>query len=80
VHGVGGIWGAIATGLFATKTGERRCADGLFYGNPAQLWIQVKVTLVTVAWAFVMSFVLLKIVNAIWGRGRTSTRNASGST
>jgi len=67
VHGIGGIWGAIATGLFATKTVNAAGADGLFYGNPAQLWIQVKVTLVTVAWAFVMSFVLLKIVNALMG-------------
>ena len=55
VHGVGGIWGALATGLFATKTVNAAGADGLFYGNPAQLWIQVKATLVTVVWSFVMS-------------------------
>ena len=37
VHGVGGIWGALATGLFATKTVNEAGADGLFYGNPQQL-------------------------------------------
>ena len=50
VHGVGGIWGALATGLFATKTVNAAGADGLFYGNPAQLWIQLKVTLVTMVY------------------------------
>ena len=67
MHGVGGIWGAIATGLFATKTVNAAGADGLFYGNPAQLLIQVKATLVTVVWSFVLSFVLLKVVNAVMG-------------
>jgi Amt family ammonium transporter len=74
VHGVGGIWGAIATGLFATKTVNAAGADGLFYGNPAQLWIQVKATLVTVVWSLVMSFVLLKAVNAVMG-ARASERD-----
>ncbi len=67
VHGIGGIWGAIATGLFATKSVNAAGADGLFYGNPAQLMIQVKATLVTVVWSFVLSFVLLKAVNAVMG-------------
>ena len=37
VHGVGGIWGALATGLFATTAVNPAGADGLFYGNPEQL-------------------------------------------
>ena len=37
VHGVGGIWGALATGLFATTAVNPAGADGLFYGNPGQL-------------------------------------------
>ena len=76
VHGVGGIWGALATGLFATKSVNAAGADGLFYGNPAQLWIQLKVTLVTVVWAFVMSYVLLKIVNAVMGCAVERARGA----
>ena len=41
VHGVGGTWGALATGLFASKAVNEAGGDGLFYGNPGQLWIQI---------------------------------------
>jgi ammonium transporter, Amt family len=67
VHGIGGIWGALATGLFATKTVNPAGADGLFYGNPAQFGIQLKATLITVAYSFVVSFVLLKVIHALMG-------------
>lgn len=67
VHGVGGIWGAIATGLFATKAVNPAGADGLFYGNPGLLWIQLKATLVTVVYSLVMTWVILKVVNAVLG-------------
>ena len=40
VHGLGGTWGALATGLFATTAVNPAGANGLFYGNPRQLWIQ----------------------------------------
>lgn len=42
IHGVGGLWGAIATGLFASTAVNEAVADGLFFGNPMQLWIQVE--------------------------------------
>lgn len=42
IHGVGGLWGAIATGLFANTAVNESGADGLFFGNPMQLWIQVE--------------------------------------
>ncbi|MEI7901831.1 MAG: ammonium transporter [bacterium] len=67
VHGVGGIWGALATGLFATTAVNSAGADGLFYGNPALLWIQFKAVMVTVVYSGVMSGVLLKIVDAVLG-------------
>jgi Amt family ammonium transporter len=41
IHGLGGTWGAIATGLFATTSVNPAGADGLFYGNAAQLWPQL---------------------------------------
>ena len=41
VHCVGGVWGALATGLFASKLVNSAGADGLFYGNPGQFLIQV---------------------------------------
>jgi Amt family ammonium transporter len=40
VHGLGGTWGALATGLFATTSVNPAGRDGLFYGNPGQLWTQ----------------------------------------
>jgi Amt family ammonium transporter len=41
IHGLGGTWGAIATGLFATTSVNPGGADGLFYGNAGQLWPQL---------------------------------------
>ncbi|HEY0724357.1 MAG TPA: ammonium transporter, partial [Pyrinomonadaceae bacterium] len=38
VHGVGGTWGALATGLFASKAVNAAGNNGLFFGNPGQLW------------------------------------------
>jgi Amt family ammonium transporter len=65
VHGVGGTVGALLTGLFATTAINAGAANGLFYGNPKQLWIQF--IAVAAAWIYsaVMTFVLLKIVNLI---------------
>lgn len=67
VHAIGGIWGAIATGLWATKAVNSAGANGLFYGNPAQLFIQIKAVLVTIVYSFVVTFIILKVVNAIVG-------------
>jgi Amt family ammonium transporter len=62
VHGVGGTWGAIATGIFASVG-----AEGLLLGNSGQLWIQVFSVLVTMVYALVVTFVLLKVVDAVIG-------------
>jgi len=67
VHGVGGMWGAIATGLFATKSINPAGADGLLYGNPMLLWIQIKAVLITVVFSFVVGLLLLKLVDALLG-------------
>ncbi len=67
VHGVGGIWGVVATGLWATKTINPDGANGLLYGNPVQLWIQIKAVLITAAWSLAVGFVLLKLVDAFLG-------------
>lgn len=64
VHGVGGIWGALATGLFATKM-VNPAADGLLYGNPGQFLIQCKAVALVMAFSFVSSFVLLKAINVV---------------
>jgi Amt family ammonium transporter len=67
VHGIGGIWGALATGLWANKSINSAGANGLFYGNPAQFFIQLKAVLVTVVYSFIVTFVLLKVVDAVLG-------------
>ncbi|MDD5423779.1 MAG: ammonium transporter [Candidatus Omnitrophica bacterium] len=67
VHGVGGIWGALATGLWATKAVNPAGADGLFYGNPAQFFIQFKAVIITAVYSFVVTFVLLKVLTAVMG-------------
>jgi Amt family ammonium transporter len=67
VHGIGGTWGALATGIFATKTVNEAGADGLLYGNPGQLWVQIVAVLVTWVLAFVMTAVILKVLDALMG-------------
>jgi Amt family ammonium transporter len=67
VHGVGGIWGAIATGIWATTTVNPAGANGLLYGNPGLVWIQTKAVLVTGIYSFVVSVLLLKLVDALVG-------------
>ena len=67
IHGVGGMWGALATGLFASKAINAAGADGLFYGNPAQLGIQALAVLISVAFAFLGTFVILKLVDGLMG-------------
>jgi len=63
VHGVGGAWGAIATGLFASSAVNSAAANGLVNGNPAQLGIQLVAVAAVVAYAAVMTFVILKVIN-----------------
>ena len=67
VHGIGGMWGALATGLWATKMVNPAGANGLFYGNPAQFFIQFKAVAITIVYSFVMTFVILKALNAVMG-------------
>ncbi len=61
-HGVGGIWGSIATGLFASGAIQVG-VNGLFFGNPDQLVAQLIAVGVVAAFSFVGSFLLLKLVN-----------------
>jgi len=67
VHGVGGTWGALATGLFAWKAINAGGADGLFHGNASQFGVQLIAVLVTMALAAPMTFVILKVVDALVG-------------
>ena len=67
VHGVGGTWGALATGLFASKAVNAAGNNGLFFGNPGQLWIQFVTVIATIAFAMVVTAVILSVLKAIMG-------------
>jgi Amt family ammonium transporter len=67
VHGVGGTWGALATGLFASKAINPAGNDGLFFGNPGQLWVQFVSVAATLVLAMVGTFILLSLVKAVMG-------------
>lgn len=67
VHGVGGTWGALATGLFASIAVNASGANGLFFGNPKQVGIQAIAVAASISFAFVGSLVLLKVTDAIVG-------------
>jgi len=67
IHGLGGTWGAIATGLFASTLINPGGANGLFFGNPGQLWIQLVSVISTMIFAFVMTLIILKIVDITIG-------------
>jgi Amt family ammonium transporter len=67
VHGIGGTWGAIATGLFATVAINTAGADGLFYGNPQQLVTQLVAVGATWAYAAIATFVIVKAIDLTIG-------------
>ncbi|GAB6174350.1 ammonium transporter [Paradesulfitobacterium aromaticivorans] len=77
-HGIGGMWGALATGLFATKTINPAGADGLLYGNPAQLGIQALSIVITIALAAIATFVILKVVGVFTKLRASSEEEEAG--
>ena len=65
VHGVGGAWGALATGLFASKAVNEAGADGLLFGNAAQFTNQLIGVAASIMFAAVMTFVIIKIMGLV---------------
>ena len=78
VHGVGGTWGALATGLFASVAVNAAGADGLLAGNPAQLWKQLAAIGATIALAVPVTFGILKLVDALLGLRVTAEDEMTG--
>jgi Amt family ammonium transporter len=78
VHGLGGTWGALATGIFATKAVNAAGADGLLAGNPRQLLNQL--IGVAVAWtiAVVGTLVVLALVRMVTALRVTEEQELSG--
>ena len=85
VHGVGGIIGAMLTGVFAYgmlyKTDDAEAAiaySGLLFGNPGMVWIQFKSVVATIAYCAVATFILLKVVDVIVGLRVTEEEEREG--
>jgi len=67
VHCVGGIWGALATGLFASKAVNPSGSDGLFFGNPNQFTVQLIAVLITIVYTAVVTMIIYKVVDLFIG-------------
>jgi len=67
VHGVGGIWGTIATGLFAEKAVNAAGADGLLFGGVQQFLVQILLVIAAATYAVIMTWALFKLVDSLIG-------------
>ncbi len=67
VHGIGGILGTLATGLFASSAINSAGANGMFFGNPKQFFIQLIGVLVITGYTFVVTFLIYKLVDVFFG-------------
>ena len=67
IHGIGGTWGALATGLFASTAVNSGGADGLFFGNPGQLKIQFIAVVATWVFTFFGTAIILIILKSLMG-------------
>lgn len=67
IHGVGGTWGALATGLFASIAINPAGKDGLFFGNPPLLGIQAIAVAATYVFVFVVTLTILKLIDLTVG-------------
>lgn len=74
VHGVCGMWGAMATGLFACPS-ITEGAKGLFYGNPGQVWIQFISIIATVAFSAIGTFIVIYVTKILTGGLRVDTED-----
>ncbi len=62
-HGIGGMVGMLMTGIFATKAVNGAGNDGLFYGNPEFFFTQLKALGIVVAYSFIVSYGIFKLIN-----------------
>jgi Amt family ammonium transporter len=66
-HGLGGLWGALATGLFAATSVNAGGADGLFYGNANQFFVQLGAAVLTIVVSFGVTYAIAKLLDATMG-------------
>jgi len=78
VHGVGGTWGALATGLFASKVINSAGNDGLFFGNSSLIGIQALSVISAWIYSFVVTLIILKILDWTMGLRVTDEHEVNG--
>jgi Amt family ammonium transporter len=66
-HGMSGSWGMVAAGLFATVAVNGDGFNGLFFGNPAQIGVQLFAVMITIAYSFGVTYILAKLLS--WSIG-----------
>lgn len=67
VHGIGGLWGAIATGIFCTKAVNSAGADGAVTGNIGQVWTQIVACLITIGYSALVTTIICFVVDKTVG-------------
>ncbi len=77
-HGIGGMVGMLLTGVFATKAVNSAGNDGLFYGNAAFFFTQVKALFIVVTYSFTVSFLIFKFINFILPMRVTEAEEEAG--
>jgi Amt family ammonium transporter len=63
VHGVGGAIGTICVGLFATTAMNSQGANGLFHGNPKQLFVQLGAVIIVAVYSFILTIAIFKLIS-----------------
>jgi Amt family ammonium transporter len=77
-HGIGGAWGAIATGIFASKAINPAGANGLLHGNPGLVWTQCVAVAVTATFAFVVTYIMATLIDLFVGLRVTENEELVG--
>jgi len=77
-HGIGGIWGGIATGIFASKAINPAGANGLIYGNIRLVGIQLIAIVATIAYSAIMTFIILKVLSKFMSLRVTKEEEVDG--
>lgn len=77
-HGMGGLWGVIAVGIFASKAVNPAGANGLIYGSWTLLKNQIIAAGVVVVFSFVVTYVLAKVIDKVWGLSVSETEEQVG--
>ncbi len=78
VHGVGGLWGALATGLFASTAWNPDGANGLFFGNAHQFVVQAIGAGAAIVYSMVITYIILKVIDVTVGLRVTTEEEVQG--